>query len=33
VTGGTGVYLGATGTIELIAGKITNERTVVRIAQ
>ena len=33
VTGGTGVYLGATGTIGLIAGKITNERTVVRIAQ
>ena len=33
VTGGTGVYLGATGAIGLIAGKITNERTVVRIAQ
>jgi hypothetical protein len=33
VTGGTGVYLGATGTIGLVAGKITNERTVVRIAQ
>ena len=33
VTGGTGVYLGATGTIGLIAGKVTNQRTVVRIAQ
>jgi hypothetical protein len=33
VTGGTGVFLGATGTIGLIAGKVVNERTVVRIAQ
>lgn len=33
VTGGTGVYLGATGTIGLTANKVTNERTVVRIAQ
>ncbi len=33
VTGGTGSYLGATGTIGLIPGKGTNERMVVRIAQ
>ncbi len=33
VTGGTGAFLGATGTIGLIAGKVVNERTVVRIAQ
>ena len=33
VTGGTGSYLGATGTIGLIPGKGTNERMVVRITQ
>jgi hypothetical protein len=33
VTGGTGSYLGATGTIGLIPGKGTSERMVVRLAQ
>jgi hypothetical protein len=33
VTGGTGVFLGATGTIGLIAGKDMSERSVVRLAQ
>ena len=33
VTGGTGSYLGATGTIGLIPSKGTNQRMVVRIAQ
>ena len=33
ITGGTGSYLGATGTIGLIPGKGTSERMVVRLAQ